>query len=712
MDYTSAYSDVGNLIADLPEELDPLLQGDDEGPKEFKNPAEESVNSSLAAALVSLILAWAGEVPTCSRCESVCTIFANGRRNCFCRRCDPGTSLPTEAAHVQHPATSRVTLQAFNSSEKVKEYLSNPVTSPKKGDPFSNFKGARQALRNELAVPKEPLSFQNCIENNNAGNTKAKSPSNTTNKKRKNDEGEGENPKSKRPKITLRGVLSNLLLPATIRLLYGAIGYTKKSKQDVDDTVEPKEFTAKDIDDMVAKVLKDGEKPDSIIKFHLFGNETEENRDKALVFWAARFLLDCIEASEVFGLLDALINVLLTAKEFDNVEFVEVLAALGFQVSLCSRLVAIKAQEKSVGKQLSSSLMITSDRTPTNLIFLGVKVQLMKDLLRLLSRTGFFPSTSFTPAAQQYSNEFIELFGPEDLVDKMILRAYLILMCQFCDVRNRDGIADSLFCSCWSDHGNKSLVLPVFHAAWFGMVMKMHVWGETRDSIFQYPLARATGTTDMIKFVKGYDRNGTAKLRWATGYDNFELLVLKGVETGLLLVGGNFLNSEFDFCGDFATGRTICDQNKIFSLNISPSGDILFGGRTPTETATMLTSGLRRVFQYQSNYPNIIEMISRQFRQNNAVANLPVDMELLKTYEDAVELCAVEYSNQAENTNEAEISEIGAEQCVDEECSSECGDLLTLAEVSCKACFQEIDRFVEGLDDDSAILQSIATRGE
>ena len=81
MDYTSAYSDVGNLIADLPEELDPLLQGDDEGPKEFKNPAEESVNSSLAAALVSLILTWAGGVPTCIQCESVCTIFANGRRN-------------------------------------------------------------------------------------------------------------------------------------------------------------------------------------------------------------------------------------------------------------------------------------------------------------------------------------------------------------------------------------------------------------------------------------------------------------------------------------------------------------------------------------------------------------------------------------------------------------------------------------------------------
>ena len=658
--------DTDNNFDDLldnisPEERGRLLQGGEHGPgffsrKKYCNPAGK-MDGSLGAVFVTLLLTWAGDIPICSECDSVCVVYANGQTSYKCRKHDPALSFPAEASHVQHPTISKVCVEDFNSSQEVLDYKHNPVSSPRKGR-FTNFEQACQAVK-EMCVPRVPLSFQNSIYTNNAGMTKAKSPSSSerANKKRKaGNEAEGKIPKAKRHKITLRGLSSNLLLPAIIRLLYGGIGYEK-----------PKDFTGKDVDDMVTKVLRDGE--DSNINFHLFGDEDEGDRAKALVFWAARFFLDCIEAAEVFGLLDALINILLTAKNSSNFELVEVLASLGYQISLCSRLLAIKAQETSVGKQRSSSLMVTSDRTPSHMIFLGVKIRLMRDLLRLLSRTGFFPSTSFSPAARQYSNEFIDMFDADDEVNNVELKSYLLLMCKDCDVRNQDAIAEGLLSSCWSGYRNKSMVFPVFHAAYIGLLMKMFVWGEAKRSVFQFPLARATGTTDKITFVNGYGGNGAAKLLLATSFNDFQLPPIRGTELGVSLVGENFLSMKFDFCGDFASGRTVVDAGNIFSFNLSSSGDILYGGRTPKENETILAAGLRRVLQYGANHPTITDMISREAARLNAVANLAVEKkDAIETYGDIVEVCAID------DAKEGEITETGA--------VPRCNGLFTQAQVS------------------------------
>jgi hypothetical protein len=80
-------------------------------------------------------------------------VYANGKTNYKCRKHDPGTSFPTEASFVQHPTTSRVPLELFNSSQKVEEYKRNPVSSPKKGL-FINLERACQAVRTEMGVPR------------------------------------------------------------------------------------------------------------------------------------------------------------------------------------------------------------------------------------------------------------------------------------------------------------------------------------------------------------------------------------------------------------------------------------------------------------------------------------------------------------------------------------------------------------------------------
>ena len=133
---------------------------------------------------------------------------------------------------------------------------------------------------------------------------------------------------------------------------------------------------------LAEKCLKAGY---SHVSYNLFPTKNDEvGRKLSDVVWASRFLLDSVECSGNYGIMDALImwlNLEQSDSALDNDRTIHVLGSISYLLCFYARMVTGGAIETSVGA-IRSACFGTYDRSDHNALRDVIKVPIVLDFLR------------------------------------------------------------------------------------------------------------------------------------------------------------------------------------------------------------------------------------------------------------------------------------------------------------------------------------------
>jgi len=456
-------------------------------------------------------------------------------------------------------------------SESFQSYFNTPVSSNKTGSRFQKFDVARQELRCHLnGEPERLVLGLKTVEEVAMGRKKVGKK-----KRKRNDEDDDGN-----DHLGTRELNAYTLLPAIVRLLFGALGLEKNT-----------DYTKTDVKEMVNVILREGE--DAHLSFSLPAQTDHHLRDNySLIFWAARHLLDIVECALSFGLLDAVINLLVYEGQnaTDNALLVEILASNGYLIHLLAKLATAKATQCSISVQHTALLSSSSDRTSPAAVSFAVKLRFMRDFLRAASMSGLTPTPQFSADFLKTCADFGDILTKED-IRKSDVESYFVLMCNgidFDDDRLRRAIAASMFKASWSNSKNHINKCSAGLAACIGMLLKTVVF--SKGGPFERELLRNTKTTGTIKFFTGFKPSLGGGPDIAEGKPpdclNDFRLTSKGVVDNIFVLWTNMFRASDAFLltaiGDSETPNPIVadDAAANFSFDVT-SADIFSAGTVP-----------------------------------------------------------------------------------------------------------------------------------
>ena len=309
-------------------------------------------------------------------------------------------------------------------------------------------------------------------------------------------------------------------------------------------------------------------------------------RKFSLVVWCSRFLLDCINCTEAYNLVDAFINVCKVPGQRQDEDIIQVMASLGFQMNLLARMSANHARDCSFTK--SKDLIVFSvDRTKIGELVRCILMPLYNDLLAVLFTYGFFPEVSSFEVCQ-HSSEFLQLVDGSLSIGQLhahVIR-YMSLML------DNMGLSSSMknvndFSDIVMDGNERVFTLPTFVAAYVAFICKCVVSRSNKDGPFKSSLWRHTAHSNKIQLV-----GCNAQPFEPVSFGPFAIWH-KRFETSMLKIAHKFFEVTLwrkRIAVDVGlSGGSGCDI-KIFDLNVTSNLDTCDGGIDPMERLEVLTS--------------------------------------------------------------------------------------------------------------------------
>lgn len=344
---------------------------------------------------------------------------------------------------------------------------------------------------------------------------------------------------------------------------------------------------------LAEKCLKAGY---SHVSYNLFPTKkVEVGRKLSDIVWASRFLLDSVECSGNYGIMDALIMWLNSEQSdsaLDNDRTIHVLGSISYLLCFYARMVAGRAIETSVGA-IRSACFGTYDRSDHNALRDAIKVPIVLDFLQLLFKVGLYPSVKLSNDMWHHSLEFATLLN-DSTVSRDKVHEYLVAMFERVFLSDRDAheCAAEVIDLVVFPNGVVSSYMLLFLAAFVGYM------GKTELACPHGPLcnrlvrqtsnsnARSKNKKPPFLFVGGYVSTQSSKSQAVVSFagDSFDLFRVHSdtFETCMSRIG---LEHVFDvslFSDAISVGSSVGEGGeRVHSFNNTGDNDICASGIPP-----------------------------------------------------------------------------------------------------------------------------------
>ncbi len=189
---------------------------------------------------------------------------------------------------------------------------------------------------------------------------------------------------------------------------------------------------------------------------------------------ASEFLFQAYQCCLTFGITDKVFNALIADCQVDTkrMQRSDILSSLHTLLSFFSTSVAEAVQKQAVAKKLA---IVTPDHTDKRQLIAAIKLNLMKDLLGLLVRFGFFPLLAPEEYEHKFSKQFTKLLRKSDqhptpdnqkraLVRKYIMKMLIGVMNPHEISPYIDDLVESV--------SNTNHQLPMFYIGYIGLFLR------------------------------------------------------------------------------------------------------------------------------------------------------------------------------------------------------------------------------------------------
>jgi len=538
--------------------------------------ASDNVKESIAFQAASFLSSYAGVCRCAGKlCDCPCQVLPDGTQTTKCRGCNNGKKDDgTDIAIHPKEANDR------------QQYLAKYI----KKDEMDNLQSALNRLFKDPSTTKflklRDKLQKHCFESDGVFNSLGVKHVIEEEVNRKQDQ------------VCSRELIGFNFCPVLIKSFADCLGLKEKEH-----------YVIRDVESLMNKVvLFDNSKLS-------FDQSSEKGKEGDLfggnywqIFWATRFFLDLIESALAFALIDPLISLLMceALSGTSNKVLLEIWSASGYLLSTLSRLAVQRAKELALATVVRDQDMSTPDRTKPGPLIVATKLRFLKELLPATCSTGFVPTVSCSDESRQTSFEFVNLIsGMAVKKTKTGASAYyqqLFNGIDMLDNRILDVIAESVCKVVWSESENRLHNFPACLAACVGMILKAVVFNNGKGGPFKRALVKDTRSGSdtktkkerVIKFCDGYHKNSSggvapvANSKPVGSIDDFQL-VRPEVMCDIGVIWANIFDTATMVRRATSVGACpvdtalSVDEGAIFSLNASPTTDLLYGGTTAAE---------------------------------------------------------------------------------------------------------------------------------